>query len=179
MALAITKSDIRQELRRPFVSLLTPNLRLGHWQRHVLERRQNGHQIEALENESDVVQPEGSRFAITHRVDPLACDLDCARCRMVDHADQVEQSRLSAARRSHDGHVIRLRYIQRHALQRMHALGAQRIIAPYISNRYDRRAHATASFRNYSANGSNTQRPPGKIPSPYPLRTGNPIPAHP
>src|SRR6185503_12655698 len=126
MSLAITEPDVRKKLRGPLLSLITPHFRLGHRQRHVLERRENRHQVETLEYESNVVQPEECRLAITHRVDALARDLYRARRRMIDDADQVEQGRLAAARRSDDRHIIGWRDIHCHALQRVDTLSAER-----------------------------------------------------
>ncbi len=58
MTLAVAQADVAKELRRPLSSLLAWHFCLRHRQRDVLECRQNRHQIEALKDEPDVVQPK-------------------------------------------------------------------------------------------------------------------------
>ena len=59
-------------------------------------------QVEELEDEPDVGPPEPRRAGLAETVDPDAGDLDLALGRAVEAADQVEQRRLAAARRTHD-----------------------------------------------------------------------------
>src|SRR5436190_21987304 len=169
MPLSVAPSNVLEQLggSHPLLLLVKPGFR--HRQCYVLQRRQNRHQLETLKDEADIPQSKRSRFPIAHLIHALAADLDGARSRLIDYSHQIEQRRLPAAGWPHDRDVVAALYIQRHALQRMYALRAERIVAMHVAQRdqhavyveylsCSRFGHAIASRRNVSDIGSDEAR---------------------
>jgi hypothetical protein len=75
-------------------------------QHRVLQRRQRGQQLEELEYHAHVPAPPDGQFFLAHQVDPRSADRHRPRGRPVDPGDQVQDRRLAAARRAHDGHQL-------------------------------------------------------------------------
>src|SRR5437667_2649861 len=98
MALAVAQTDVGEELRRPLSSLFAWHLCLRHRQRDVLESGKNRHQVESLKNEADVVQPKRGRLPVAHVVDPFPPDLDRSGRWLIDHANEIQQRRLTTSR---------------------------------------------------------------------------------
>ena len=108
---ARTQPDIGEELARTLDARSAGHLRLGEGQLDVLERRQRRHEIEALEHEADVQQPEARRVGVAHSIDAFAADLDAPAARPIDSAEEIEQGRLAAAGRADDGEVVALVHV--------------------------------------------------------------------
>jgi hypothetical protein len=60
-------------------------------QRHVLERRQRGQQVEELEDEADLVAPDECALVVGQPAQAPAVDGDFTRARAVEAADEVEK----------------------------------------------------------------------------------------
>jgi hypothetical protein len=95
---------------------------------------------------------------------------------LIDHANQIQQRRFSAARRPNDRNIVSTLDIEGHTLKRVNSFRAQRIVATHIAQRDDRhfpigahqiparhnvRAHAIASRRSHSAIGNDAARHAG------------------
>ena len=78
MRVARGQSDILQERLGSAPALFLPYPGFGHRQLHVLERRENGHEIETLKHEPDVLEPKTCRLAIGQSADTLAIDCQSA-----------------------------------------------------------------------------------------------------
>ena len=72
---------------------------------HVVANRQIVEQLEELEHEADLGAPEPGGARLAQLVHANAVEADLAAGRPIQPADQVEQRRLAASRRTHDrGH---------------------------------------------------------------------------
>ena len=72
-------------------------------QDHVLQRRHALEQVEELEHDADVAAAHAGQPVLVPAGDLLAGDHDRALVGEVEAGDEVEQRRLAAARRAHDG----------------------------------------------------------------------------
>src|SRR5262249_53388438 len=90
------------------VTAALPRAQPGEQKRQldVLGRREHRHQVIELKNEADVGGSPTSKLALPEDVDPRTLDVDLARIRSIDTAEQIEQGGLARAGRSHDGDEI-------------------------------------------------------------------------
>ena len=72
-------------------------------QQHVLARGEVRQQLEALEDEADLLAAEQGEAVLRHRLDGGAVDQDLARGRAVEAGHQGEERRLAAPRGAEDG----------------------------------------------------------------------------
>ena len=70
-------------------------------QRHVLLRREFGHELAELEDKTEAVSSQRTPFLLAHRVKALAVEVDLARVGDQDARQAVEQRRFARAARPH------------------------------------------------------------------------------
>ena len=70
-------------------------------------------QLEILEHETDVVDPEVTARGIGEPLDPRVGDPDLAAIRLNDSGDEVQQRGLTGTRRADDGKLLTLRNLER------------------------------------------------------------------
>jgi len=78
---------------------------------------QHRHQVVELEHEADVAAAPVRELAAVHAVQALAFDLDLARRRRVEAADEIEQRGLARARRPHQRDEVALGDVEVDAVQ--------------------------------------------------------------
>ena len=88
-------------------------------QRHfdVLHHRVLLNQVVRLEDETDPRGPNPGELIVVHAGDVVAAEVIAAVAGAIEAAQQVEQRALAGAGRPHDGDVIPLRHVERHAAQ--------------------------------------------------------------
>jgi hypothetical protein len=87
-------------------------------QRHVLERRQGGQQVEVLEDVADAAPPDGGDLRGRQRREVAVLDEHPAGRRGVQSAGDVQQGGLARARRPHQEHELALADLEGSVLQR-------------------------------------------------------------
>ena len=75
---------------------------------HVLDSGQSFDEVELLEDEADVTVAQRRQVGVAEACDVVAGDVDRARRRQVERADEVEQRALPGSRRSDDGDEVAL-----------------------------------------------------------------------
>ncbi len=102
----VAEANAFQRDSRPVAALPPRHPGIDHGQRHVLQHRSVGQQVERLEHEPDLAAPPGGPFRFTHpgRVGPVE-EVGAGRG-LVQEAEQVEQRRLPRARRPDDRQVL-------------------------------------------------------------------------
>jgi hypothetical protein len=75
-------------------------------QQHVLARRQVAEELEALEDEADLLAAEQGEAVLRHRLDGSAVDQDLSRGRAVEAGHQGEEGRLAAPRGAENGDEV-------------------------------------------------------------------------
>ena len=103
----------------------------------VLEDREHLHQVEALEDEADAVEPQIGERPLRELRGVLAVHLHRAAGRGVDAADQVEQRGLARARRPGDGEELAAVHVERHAAQRVDVGLAEQVVLGDVPHRDD------------------------------------------
>ena len=83
-------------------------------------RRQGGQQIEALEDEADVVPPKARAVGVRHLAEIVAIHQHLAAGGAGQAAQDVQQGGLPASGRPHHGHELALLDNAIHAPQRFH-----------------------------------------------------------
>ena len=74
----------------------------------VVDHREIAQQVELLKDEADLAVAQPGQRAVAMAVDPRAVELDLARARLVEQADEIEQRALAAARRAHHRNKLAL-----------------------------------------------------------------------
>src|SRR3989441_2105111 len=126
-----TKQRLRTRLTRRF-----RDARHHHRQLEVLDRGDARNQIEELKHEPDAVQPMLLESALVHDAQVLSLDQNLPRRRPIDAAEQIEQRRLAAAARAHDGDGLALLHFPRALAQRVHFFGGHRVLLAYAFDAY-------------------------------------------
>ena len=93
----------------------------------VLERRLPRQQLEALEDEADLLVADVGQFVGAHAADQLAAQAVLAGGRAVQAAKRVHQRALAGARAAHDRHHLVGHDVQVHAAQRVDRLHADAV----------------------------------------------------
>ena len=88
---------------------------------HIAQRRQEGHQIAALKDDTDGLGPPAGHGAVAAPRLLAAVDVDRPRIRRVQSGNQVQQGRFPGTRRPHQGHEFTPGNLQGDALKRGHA----------------------------------------------------------
>ena len=91
-----------------------------HRQRDIAEGRQRLHEVEALKDGANPLQPVVGQAPVLQILDRHPANDHPAGGRTVEAADQVEQRRFAAAGGSHDRHELARSDRQAHAVQRRH-----------------------------------------------------------
>src|SRR5690606_23017510 len=76
-------------------------------------------EVETLKHEADAASPQLRKLLLAMSRDLLAKEPVLTSVRTVEQAEDMEQRRLAAARRTHDGQKLAGLHFQRHAAQRM------------------------------------------------------------
>ena len=125
---AMAKADTLQEIARSLTSFAPRELVFDHRQLHVFERGQHGQEIEALEHETDPLQAQLRAPSLIHRGHIFAEHVQRAAGGHVDAAEQIEQRRLAAPARAHQGHKLAGRDGKIDVVHRVHRLGADLVL---------------------------------------------------
>src|SRR5580698_5560527 len=96
----------------------------------VLLRRELVHQLERLEDKSDLVAAEVREGAFGELVDALPRDRQLTGARAVEPADQVQQRRFAAAARTHDRHGLAATDVEVDHVERAHQAFAAAVVLP-------------------------------------------------
>src|SRR5579859_420825 len=91
---------------------------------HVAFRREGRHQVVELKDEADVSRAPASQLSPGQRVDAVARDDDGTAARLVEPADEIQQSRLPRSRWTHDGDELAFGNLQIEVLEDGHGLPA-------------------------------------------------------
>ena len=83
----------------------------------ILEDIQLVDQVERLEDEADVALAELRAVFLSETAHLVVQQHIAARCRVVQQAQNIEQRRFAAARRTHDGDELPLLHFERNAVQ--------------------------------------------------------------
>ncbi len=118
--LAPLKSDLGQRLRRAGRTLGRGMALVDQRQFDVLERGRAGEQVEALEDEAEIVAAQERPLVAAEARDIDAVEAVGAGGRPVEAADDVHRGRLAGARRPHDGDELALADRQVDAVERAH-----------------------------------------------------------
>ena len=78
------------------------------------------HEVEALEDEAELVAPQAGERAVVEPGELDAVDRDGARGRAVQAGEQVHERRLARARRAHDGGEATRREVDGHVDEGVH-----------------------------------------------------------
>jgi hypothetical protein len=91
-----------------------------------------GQQVEALEHKTNFVAAQFGALAVAHRGKIVAVEENMPASCLRQPADHVEQGRLPATRRPHDGHKFAREHFHVHAAERQHLKLAGAIDLPQI-----------------------------------------------
>jgi hypothetical protein len=105
----------------------------------VVERRRARQQVEALEDEPDLLVPDGGELVLRHLRDVLPVEEVLARRRPVEAAGDVHERRLAGTRRPGDRQELAALDVEVHAAQRLHLDLADDVPLDEILDRDDRR----------------------------------------
>src|SRR5947209_8637195 len=94
---------------------------------NVLVRGEHRNEVEGLEDEAERVAARGGEAMERNGRDVDSVDQNPSRIRFVDTADQVEQRRLAAARRTGQCQKIAAVDVERNSRERAHAHAAERV----------------------------------------------------
>jgi hypothetical protein len=101
----------------------------------------------ALENKPDVVLVEFRESLLAHGVNRLVAEVIFAAGRRIEHAENIEQSRLACARRPHDGQEFTLPDIEADVAQNKGFDSPRGIVFCYVSElNHSRFLFATSLF---------------------------------
>ena len=103
---------------RPRVARARSDPGVEQRQGDVLERAGARQQVEALEHEAELLEPDRRELVVAERRDVVAVEEVPARRRTVEAAQQVHQRRLAGSRRPHDRDVLAGRDGEADAAQR-------------------------------------------------------------
>jgi len=92
-------------------------VRIGERQLHVLERGLAGQELEVLEHEPQLVEPDIGHLVGGALGDILPVDQELAAGRLIEAPDDVHQRRFAGSGRSHDGDVLALLHREVHILK--------------------------------------------------------------
>ena len=101
MLRAMRQSDHRQRRLHVLLPVRLGKVREQQWQLHVPFRREHGHQIVKLENETDVARAPRGEGAVGQLINSFSGDDHRAFGRPVKAADQIQQGGLARTRRTH------------------------------------------------------------------------------
>jgi hypothetical protein len=82
-------------------------------------------QVVGLEDEADARGSDGGELVVVERGDIILTEEETPACRLIEAAEQIEQSTLAGAGRSHDGDVVALRDVEVDAFQHRDGLIAE------------------------------------------------------
>ena len=128
---ARTEADLIQHLRRHPLGVIPP----GHVRAelHVLQRRQAGKEVEALEDETHRAAADSGPFGPRRRGQLHSGQPDRPRRRRVQCANKVEQRRLARTGRSQDNHKSGVIDMQVDLIQRLdHVIPDTKVAAHII-----------------------------------------------
>ncbi len=91
-----------------------------HGQHDVLQSREHGHQVEALEHEADALAAKGGEGVVVQGPAVLVVEPHSAVVRGVDEAHQVHEGGFAAARGAPHGHELPRVDVQGDAVQGLH-----------------------------------------------------------
>ena len=156
MIRAIDQLHVLEQRARPRAARRRGDAGFGLRQLDILRCRQHRQQEESLKDEADARQPDAAARRLRQRRDIAVLEEDRSRRGRVDAADQVQQRRLAAARRSGDGDVLAGGDVKRHVAQRCHWTGRHREHTAHAARLDDqrRRHQPTTSRRSVAAIGS-------------------------
>jgi hypothetical protein len=93
-------------------------------QLHVLHRGEDRYQVVRLEDEPHLLRPKARPLPVGHPPDGVAVDPDLAVGEVVEAGEDVEERRLAAPGRAHDGDHLPAGYAEVHAPERPHPQAA-------------------------------------------------------
>ncbi len=96
-------TDAFQDFLDTFSTLAGGDLLVEQWQHHIFRHCQFVDQVKALEDKADIFLANVSEPVFRIAGDVLACEFVAAGVRRVEHAEHIEQRRLAATGRPHDG----------------------------------------------------------------------------
>ncbi len=146
MIQAVAQADVLQQLTGPQPSLSARHPRLRHRQLHVLLRRERGQQMEALEDEAELREPESCKMSVAELLRVMPQQLDAARRRQIDAAQYVQQRRFPRAAGAHHRHVVRLVDTQTHAAHGTHLGAAAGVRSIQVAALRDEPPHSISSL---------------------------------
>src|ERR1035438_9439485 len=113
----VFQADRLQQVRRTPGGFFAANSRQVHRKGDIIQGRERGKKVEELEDESDLPAPQTRQRVIVESIQIDTIDQNRTFGGPVQPADDVQESRLSTARRSHDGDHLASCDVQRNALQ--------------------------------------------------------------
>ena len=125
---AIGEPDLFEECGSARTSLIRRIAREERGQLDVLLRGELVHQLERLEDESDLVAAQVREGAFGELVEALPRDGQLAGARPVEPADQVEQRRFAAAARTHHRHGLAAIDVEVDRVERAHQALAAAVV---------------------------------------------------
>jgi hypothetical protein len=154
-------ADRRDELVEPLAVGLAPGQ--GERKEDVLLRVEDRHQVEALEDEAELVAPHPRQLAVLEAGELRPVDRDGARGRTVEARQEMHQGRLARTRRSHDGGESAGREVDRDIVEGVHRRVALAEGTAQVEGRDDEgdRGHF-ASVPHDSAGSTGKFRRPGR-----------------
>ena len=115
----VGKADGFQRGPGPLLTFRLLHAAVQQGQRHIIQRRQLGQQMEGLEHEADLLVPDLRQLLAGAFGDlPLPQQIASGGGH-IQTADQVHQGGLSASGRPHNGQIIPLGHVQIHVFQHM------------------------------------------------------------
>src|SRR4029077_10626417 len=125
---AIGEADLFEECRGARTSLVRRITRQERGQLDVLLRGELVHQLERLEDESDLVAAQVREGAFGELVDALPRDRQLTGARTIEPADQVEQRRFATATWTHHRHGLAAAHVEVDRVERAHQALAAAVV---------------------------------------------------
>ena len=125
---AVLQTHNAQGFRRPLPALLQGNIGIQQRQGHIVHGVHFGHQVIALEDETDVLVPHLGQVVILQVVQVFTVQHIFSGGGYIQAADDVHQGAFAGAGGAHNGDVIPLLYLQAHVFQHPHRLLALDIV---------------------------------------------------
>ncbi len=134
MLVPVVQPDDTQRNAHPFLPLFFREAREEEWKLHVLEGREDGKQVERLEDEAHVSRAPLGELRRGHRAHLGAADAHRPAGRLVEPGDEVEQRGLARPGWSHEGREAPLLDVHREPVEDVDPLGVSAKALVHVSD---------------------------------------------